>query len=70
MTWRHLLKSQKYWNGKVLLDHHNTAEFLVCVVLLVLLVKWAQLINFYQRATLGGPMTKQFALQSCFLCIT
>ena len=32
IIWRHLLKSQKYWNFKELL------EFLVCDILLILLV--------------------------------
>ena len=32
-----------------------------------LLMKWAQFINNYQKSTLGGPMMKQFVLQSCFL---
>ena len=35
-----------------------------------LLIKWAQLINNYQKSTLGGLMTKQFVLQSCFFIIT
>ena len=41
IAWRHLLKSQKYWNCKVLLDivaATISVEFLVCVVLLILLV--------------------------------
>ena len=29
-----------------------------------LLMKWAQFINNYQKSTLGGPMMKQFVLQS------
>ena len=32
-------------------------------------MKWAQLINNYQMSTLEGPMTKQFALQSCFFFV-
>ena len=30
-----------------------------------LLMKWVQFINNYQESTLGGPMMKQFVLQSC-----
>ena len=31
-----------------------------------LLMKWAQFINNYQKSTPGGPLMKQFVLQSCF----
>ena len=42
ITLRHLLKSQKFWNGKVLYtwyhgNHYNTVD--VCVVLLILLLQ-------------------------------
>ena len=82
IAWRHLLKSQKYWNCKVLLDIIATtitqlnSLFVLyywssyCKRLIKLLMKCAQFINNYQKSTLGGPMVKQFVLQSCFLCIT
>ena len=79
---RHLLKSQKYCNCKVLLDNIATtitqlnSLFVLyslscwCVCLMKLLMKRAQFINNYQKSTLGEPVTKQFILQSCFLYIT
>ena len=76
---RHLLKSQKCWNCKGLLGIIATTitklnSLLVlhywsslCRRLLKLLIKWAQFINNYQKFTLGGSMTKQFFLKSCFV---
>ena len=78
MAPRHLLKFQKYWNCKVLLAiiattiRHSNSLFVLyycssqCRRLLKLLMKWDQFINNYQKSTLGGPMMKQFVLQSCF----
>ena len=34
-----------------------------------ILMKWTQFINSNQKSTLGGPMMKQFALQSCFFFV-
>ena len=33
-------------------------------------MKWAQFINNYQKSATGGPMTKQFVLQSCFFYVS
>ena len=78
IAWRHLLKSQKYWNCKVLLDiiaititQLNSLFVLYCWssyfrCLMKLLTKWSQFINNYEKSTLRGPMMKQFVLQSCF----
>ena len=76
-----LLKSKKYGNWKIFLDIIATtitqlnSLFVLyywssyCKRLIKLLMKCAQFINNYQKSTLGGPMVKQFVLQSCFLCI-
>ena len=75
---RHLLKSQNYWNCKVFLclklttiTQLNSVLVLYCCssycrCLIKVLMKWAQFINNYQKSTLGGPIKKQFALQSRF----
>ena len=83
-NWAETLKSQKYILelqrvSLFQINHHNTVEFLVCVVFLVLLLysrclikfmmKWDQFMNNYQNFTLGGPMKKQFLLQSCFFYV-
>ena len=41
----------------------------VSELLIKLLIKGALLIINFQNSTVGGPMTKKFALQSCFLYI-
>ena len=78
ITQIHLLKSQKYWNCKVSLGIITTtitqlnSLFVLyycssqCRHLMKLLMKWAQFINNYQKSILGGPMMKQFFMQSCF----
>ena len=74
------MKSWKYWNCKVLLVIITTTlTQLNCLFVLYywsflcrlmkLLMKWAQFINNYRKSTLGGPMTKQSVLQSCFFCL-
>ena len=72
------MKSQKYWNYKMLLGVITTMitqlSFLFvlyyrssyCRRLMKLLMKWAQFVNNDQRSTLEGPMTKQFVLHSIF----
>ena len=72
------MKSQKYWNCKVLFGIITTiitqlsSLFLLyywsfqCRCLIKLLMKWAQFINNYQKSTLGGPMTKQFVCSPVF----
>ena len=79
MAPRHLLKSQKYWNCKVLLAiiattiRHSNSLFVLyycssqCRRLLKLLMKWDQFINNYQKSTLGGPMMKQFVLHILYV---
>ena len=78
----HLLKSQKYWNCKALLGIiTNTITQLNYLFLLYYsssycqtfdetIDEMAQFINNYQKSAPGIPITKQFVLQSCFLCIT
>ena len=62
IAWRHLLKFQNYWNGKVLLDiiattikqlnslfelHYWSSK---CRRLMTLLMKWAQFFDNYQKS--------------------
>ena len=78
---RHLLKSKKYWNYIALLDIMiattiiQLSSFFVLYILLIHLVSTFDEVSNEMHPTkslhtLGGPMMKQFVLQSSFLCIT